>query len=113
MWLLVNSQLKAKGFQNTKKAKPMVSKPFLRGHLRNDHDIDKPLLTLNQSEMYSAASPIVIQKEWGCGGTIIHFLQRFCISDKNEDSLGKKNYYLQYLHSVLFTVWQERGQLKI
>lgn len=49
MWLLVNSQLKAKGFQNTKKAKLMVSKPFLRGHLRNDHDIDKPLLTLNQS----------------------------------------------------------------
>lgn len=105
MWLLVNSQLKAKGFQNTKKAKLMVSKPFLRGHLRNDHDIDKPLLTLNQSEMYSAASPIVIQKEWGCGGTVTHFLQRFCISDKNEDSLGKKKiticstytqFYLQY-----------------
>lgn len=81
----------------------MVSKPFLRGHLRNDHDIDKPLLTLNQSEMYSAASPIVIQKEWGCGGTVTHFLQRFCISDKNEDSLGKKiicstytQFYLQY-----------------
>lgn len=93
----------------------MVSKPFLQGHLRNDHDIDKPLLTLNQSEMYSAASPIVIQKEWGCVGTVTHFLQRFCISDKNEDSLGKKfticSTYTQFL--VLFTVWQERGQLKI
>lgn len=79
----------------------MVSKLFLQAHLRNDHDIDKPLLTLNQSEMCSAASPIVIQKEWGCGGTVTHFLQRFCISDKNEDSLEKKiticSTYTQFL----------------
>lgn len=67
MWLLVNSQLKAKGFQNTKKAKLMVSKPFLRGHLRNDHDIDKPLLTSTNQKCTVLKAPSSSKRNGGAG----------------------------------------------